>query len=60
MRVQISLDEEGNVVTAKAISGQILLRSAAEEAARKSIFKPGRAGDKAVKGTGFLAYNFKR
>lgn len=57
--VQVTLDEEGNVTSAKATSGPALLRAASEDAARKSKFKPAMFGDKAVKSTGFMSYNFK-
>ena len=56
--VQVALDEEGKVVSAKAVNGQSLLRSAAEDAALKSKFKPTTVGEKAVKATGFVVYNF--
>jgi len=57
--VQVTLDEEGNVSSAKAISGSQFLRTACEEAARKSKFKPALVGNQAVKATGFITYNFK-
>ena len=57
--VQITLDEEGKVVSAKATEGPSMLRSTAEDAARKSKFKPAMVGDKAIKATGFIVYNFK-
>jgi TonB family protein len=57
--VKIMLDEEGKVVSAKAVEGPSLLRSAAEDAARRSKFKPSLAGKQAVKATGFITYNFK-
>jgi TonB family protein len=57
--VQISLDEEGKVVAAKATEGPLLLRAASEDAARKSKFKPAQSAGKAVKATGFIVYNFK-
>ena len=56
--VQISLDEEGKVVSAKATSGNSLLRSAGEEAARRSKFKPTLVNNRAVKANGFITYNF--
>jgi len=58
--VQITLDKEGKVILAKAVAGHTLLRSSGEEAARKSKFKPARAGNQAVKATGFIVYNFVR
>jgi TonB family protein len=40
VRVQIEISETGRVTNTKAISGHPLLRDAAEEAARKWVFKP--------------------
>ena len=40
--VQVTIDEQGNVVSAGAISGHPLLRGAATEAAAKSTFLPTR------------------
>ena len=57
--VQVSLDEEGKVISAKAIDGPPLLRSVSEDAARKSKFKPARIGEQVVKATGVIVYNFK-
>ncbi|MGI9034796.1 MAG: TonB family protein [Pyrinomonadaceae bacterium] len=57
--VQVNLDEEGNVIFAKAVSGPGLLRASSEDAARRSKFKPALVGDKAAKATGFITYNFK-
>ncbi len=56
--VAVKLDEKGEVVEAKAVSGHQLLRTAAEDAAVKSKFKPAMFGDKPVKGTGTITYNF--
>ncbi|MGI9034903.1 MAG: TonB family protein [Pyrinomonadaceae bacterium] len=56
--VQITVDEQGNVTSAKAISGHPLLRSAAEAAARQSRFNPVKIGDRPVSATGLLVYNF--
>lgn len=58
--VDVEIDEQGNVTSAKAVSGHTLLRNAAEDAARKSKFKPAMNGGKAVKATGQIFYNFKR
>jgi len=57
--VEISLDEEGRVLSVKATSGPKGLRMAAEDAVRKSKFKPVVVGDKPVKATGFINFNFK-
>ncbi len=57
--VQISLDAEGKVTSVTATSGPKTLRAAAENAARKSRFKPARYNDMPIKSTGFISYNFK-
>ncbi len=57
--VEITLDEEGKVTSAKATSGPKSLRQFAEEAVRKSKFKPVIVGDKAIKANGFINFNFK-
>lgn len=57
--VQVTLDEEGKVTSAKAVDGPPLLRGASEDAARKSKFKPAMVNGQAVKSTGFIVYNFK-
>ncbi len=56
--VQIELDEEGKVVSAKAVNGHQFLRTAAEDAVRRSKFKPSMVGTQAVKTTGIIVYNF--
>lgn len=58
--VNVEIDEAGNVTSAKAFSGHALLRNVAEDAARKSKFKPAMTDGKAVKATGHIIYNFKR
>lgn len=57
--VQIMLDAEGNVLSAKAADGPPMLRMPSEEAARKSKFKPALVENQPVKATGFIIYNFK-
>ena len=56
--VQVSIDEQGNVVAAKALSGHALLRTPAEAAARQSSFNPVKVGDKTIRATGTVVYNF--
>ncbi|NOT49516.1 MAG: TonB family protein, partial [Acidobacteria bacterium] len=56
--VEIELDTEGNVVQAKAVSGHQFLRGAAEDAAKKSKFKPAMYGGNPIKGFGTIVYNF--
>lgn len=58
VNVQITIDEEGNVVSASAVSGHPLLRQAAAQAARESKFNPTLLGGQAVKVTGVVVYNF--
>lgn len=57
--VEITLDEEGKVTSAKAVSGPRGLRQSAEDAVRKSKFKPVVVDEKPVKATGFINFNFK-
>jgi TonB family protein len=56
--VQISVDENGNVLSARAISGHALLRNSAESAARQSRFNPVKIDDRPVRANGTLVYNF--
>lgn len=56
--VQVTVDEEGNVVSASAVSGHPLLRPAAVTAAREAKFNPVLLDGKPVKVTGVLTYNF--
>lgn len=56
--VMVAVDEGGNVTSAKATSGNTLLRASAEAAARQSTFSPIIVGDRAVKAMGIVLYNF--
>ncbi len=56
--VQILLDENGNVISATAVSGHPLLKAAAEEAARKARFTPTKLSGQALRVSGVLTYNF--
>ena len=58
VQVQVTIDENGNVVSAKAVSGHALLRGAAESAARSSKFSPTMLSGQKVKVTGVIVYNF--
>jgi len=58
VRVEIMLDENGNVTSAKAFSGHPLLRGAAEKAAREAKFDPAQIKHKMVKTEGVLIYVF--
>ena len=56
--VRITVDEDGNVVEARAVSGHPLLQSAAVDAARASKFKPTVVDGKPVKVSGVISYVF--
>lgn len=58
VNVQVTVDEDGNVVSAVAVSGHPLLRPSAVTAARNAKFKPTILSGKAVKVTGVIVYNF--
>ncbi len=58
VNVQVTIDETGNVVEAKAISGNEMLREASEKAALKTKFKIKQTEDNPVKIGGVIAYNF--
>ncbi len=59
VNVQITIDETGNVIAAKAVSGHPLLRQAAENAALNAKFTPSMLSGNPVKVTGMLSYNFQ-
>lgn len=56
--VQITVDEKGKVVEAKAVSGHPLLQASAVAAARQARFSPTLLAGKPVKVTGTISYNF--
>jgi TonB family protein len=56
--VRVLVDKNGNVVSAKATRGHPLLRRAAEDAARRSKFKPVSRNGRNLPSTGTIAYNF--
>ena len=56
--VQVTIDEEGNVISAQAVSGNPLLHAAAVAAARASKFAPTKLSGQPVKITGKIVYNF--
>jgi TonB family protein len=56
--VQVTIDEQGNVISARAVSGHPLLRAAAESAARQAKFSPTKLSGKPVKVSGVITYNF--
>ena len=56
--VQITVDEDGSVISARAITGAPLLREAGEEAARGAKFSPTTVCGHPVKVSGVITYNF--
>jgi protein TonB len=60
VQVERTIDENGRVIEAKAISGPSVLRAAAEEAARKWVFRPMRVDGRSMKQRDVLTFNFSR
>ncbi|HEU4933683.1 MAG TPA: TonB family protein [Pyrinomonadaceae bacterium] len=56
--VQVLIDENGNVVSAHAVSGHPLLQAAAVGAAKQARFSPTKLSGQPVKVTGVIQYNF--
>ena len=56
--VQVLIDENGNVVSASAVSGHPLLQAVAVGAARQARFSPTKLSGQPVKVTGVIQYNF--
>lgn len=58
VNVQVTIDENGEVISASAVSGHPLLRGASEAAARLAKFSPTMLSGQPVKVTGIITYNF--
>jgi TonB family protein len=58
VNVKVMIDEEGNVISAEAVSGHPLLQTAAVQAAQQSKFHPTTLSGQLVKVTGVIVYNF--
>ena len=56
--VQVTVDETGKVIEARAISGHPMLRSAAVAAARQARFAPSKLSGQPIKVSGVINYNF--
>jgi len=56
--VEVEVDSNGDVTSAKAMTGHQMLRTAAEDAAKRSKFKPATFNNKPIKGKGTIIYNF--
>jgi TonB family protein len=60
VNVKVVVNEQGNIVSAEAVSGHLLLRSAAIEAAKKAKFRPFTENGKIIEKTGIIVYNFSK
>ncbi|SRR6266536_1151274 len=56
--VKVLVDEKGNVVSARAVSGHPLLQAVSVGAARQAKFAPTRLAGKPVKVSGVITYSF--
>lgn len=56
--VQVTIDENGNVISARAVSGHPLLQAVSVNAARSARFSPTKLSGQPVKVTGVITYNF--
>ncbi len=56
--VQVTIDESGRVISARAVSGHPLLQAAAVQAANGARFSPTLLSGQPVKVTGVINYNF--
>lgn len=59
VNVQVTIDEEGRVISAKPVSGHQLLRGEAQKAALRAKFSPTFLSNQKVKVTGVIVYKFK-
>lgn len=58
VNVQVTIDETGRVVSARAVDGHPLLRLEAEKAARNAKFSPTLLSQQPVKVSGIIVYKF--
>ena len=58
VNVQVLIDEDGKVISAKALSGHPLLVHEAQRAAMQARFTPTKLSNQAVKVSGVITYNF--
>ena len=56
--IQVTVDEQGNVTEARAISGPKMLQEPSVNAALQAKFSPTFQQGEAVKVTGVIVYNF--
>ena len=58
--VEVTIDESGKVISARAVNGPMLLRESATAAARQAVFTPTLLHDKPVRVSGVIVYNFSQ
>lgn len=58
VRVELKVDEKGEVTEAQVVSGPEMLKRAAVDAARKWRFKPIMREGQPTRATGFISFNF--
>lgn len=58
VNVQVVVSETGKVISAKAVSGNPALTTAAQQAALQARFSPTMLGEQPVKVSGIITYNF--
>ncbi len=56
--VEVELNEKGNVIKADAVNGPSILRGPAEDAAKRSKFKPYEYNGTPIKAKGMIVYDF--
>jgi TonB family protein len=56
--IEVVIDENGKVISAKAIEGPSLFYNEATEAAKRAKFSPTKLSGVPVKVTGIIKYNF--
>jgi TonB family protein len=56
--VEVVIDENGKVISARAVSGNTLLRDVAVQAAYRARFSPSKLSGQPVKVAGIINYNF--
>jgi protein TonB len=58
--IEVTVDENGHVVTTRIVSGNPMLSGAAQAAARQWTFSPTVLGGTPVKVVGTITFNFRR
>jgi len=58
VEIEVVINRDGDVMSAKAKNGHQFLRQNSEDAAKKCKFKPATFGGQAVKAKGVIVYNF--